>query len=484
MKQTKIIATVGPASDKVETLLAMVEQGVDVFRLNMSHGSHAYHKQIIENIKLIRQSFQGAKPAILVDLQGPKIRIGTFLNDETIQLEEGQAFELSLLHPLDEGTQTCVGIDEPSLVQDVKIGQELLLADGRIVLKATEKHPDRLITEVVIGGMLSGKKGINLKGGGLSAQAFTEKDYHDLSFAIEHDVDFIALSFVRSLEDILQIKSIISQNDATMSVIAKIERVEAIENIEKIAEVSDGLMIARGDLALEVGLAKVPGLQKRIIQVSKKYDCFSIVATQMMESMVHAQTPTRAEVSDVANAIEDQVDAVMLSEETAVGDHPLKVIAHMHAICCEELLLNEKAYMLVNNLECDATRVITLNGCYIAKDLMAAALVLFTEKGRTAFFSSRSGLRIPIFGLSQQIKTCLKMNILRGVAPILVDFSKHDLQSLNQLAVEVLLANEKVTNPDTVVIIKGDLVGVSGHTNAIEVWTVADLLMHHQKNYA
>lgn len=479
MRFAKIIATIGPACEDLDIMRQMVEQGVDVFRLNLSHGSHEIHAKSIERIKQLQSENNYVKPSILVDLQGPKIRIGNFVDGEVL-LTQGGKFDLSLDHDVNQGTENIVGIEESLIVSDVNIGQKLLLDDGNIMLRATSKTERVLSTEVLVGGILSGKKGINLKGGGLSTTAFTPKDQEDLAFALEHDIDFVALSFVEKGEDIIRLKTFIQSQNCSPSIIAKIERAEAIKRINEIAEVSDGLMIARGDLALEVGLAKVPNLQKNIVKVAKKYDCFSIVATQMMESMIHAFTPTRAEVSDVANANIDEADALMLSAETSVGKHPVQVIKQMAEICKQDMLMRGEHEIFKHNIkECDTTRVLTLNGCQISADLLAKALVVYTEKGRTALFASRQKIHIPIYALSQNKSTCLKMNLFRGVSPVMVCFSNHDVASLDVLAVKTLIDQNNVQPPDTVVILKGDLVGVSGHTNSIEVWTVSDLLKFH-----
>lgn len=479
MRFAKIIATLGPACETIDVMREMVVAGVDVFRLNLSHGSHDIHAKNIQMIKQLQKEFNFAKPSILIDLQGPKIRIGSF-KDGFVNLEKGQSFKLSLDHPIDEGTSDIVGIDEPLVISGVKVGQKLLLDDGNIMLEVTSKAEHVLTTEVLIGGNLSGKKGINLKGGGLSTTAFTTKDQEDLTFALQYDIDFVALSFVEKEDDIIHLKTFIQEHDQTISVIAKIERAEAIKRINEIAEVSDGLMIARGDLALEIGLAKVPNFQKKIIKVAKQYDCFSIVATQMMESMIHAYSPTRAEVSDVANANIDQADALMLSAETSVGKYPVEVIKQMVDICRQDMLVKGEHEIFKHKIkECDTTRVLALNGCQIAADLLAKAMVVYTEKGRTALFASRQSIHIPIYALSQNISTCLKLNLFRGVFPVLVDFINNDAASLDLLAVKTLKKQNCVEEPDTVVILKGDLVGVSGHTNSIEVWTVSDLLGCH-----
>lgn len=480
MRFAKIIATIGPACNDIDTMRQMVEQGVDVFRLNFSHSTYDIHKRTIELIKQIQEENNFVKPSILIDLQGPKIRIGSFTDGEVV-LEQGKCFDLSLEHPIDGGTADVVGVLEALVVRDVKIGQKLLLDDGNIMLQAIRKTDHVLTTEILIGGVLSGKKGINLKGGGLSTKAFTPKDREDLSFALQYNIDFVALSFVENEEDIIQLKDFIKSKDCNPSIIAKIERAEAISKINEIAEVSDGLMIARGDLALEVGLAKVPNLQKKIIKVAKQFDCFSIVATQMMESMINAFSPTRAEVSDVANANIDEADALMLSAETSIGKYPVEVVRQMAEICKQDKLsIGEHEIFNHRVKECDTTRVLSLNACQIAADLFAKALVVFTEKGRTALFSSRQKIHIPIYALSQNKSTCLKMNLFRGVFPVVVSFSNYDVGSLDVLAVKTLMQQNHITQPDTVVILKGDLVGVSGHTNSIEVWTVGDLLKCHR----
>ena len=481
MRYTKIIATVGPSCQNIQVMRDMVEAGVDVFRLNFSHGTHEEHAQSIEMIRNVQAENAGIKPAILIDLQGPKVRIGEFEGEGYATLSVGSDFELSLDQSLKQGNDQIVGIIVPLIVDDATVGKRLLLDDGNIILEVIEKRSRSLKTKVIAGGKLHSKKGINFQGGGLTAESFTSKDQEDLSFALSFDIDFVAMSFVKTSEDIIKLKSFIQDHNSSASIIAKIERAEAVERIDAIAEVSDGLMIARGDLALEVGLAKVPYLQKKIIKTAKRFDCFSIVATQMMESMIGAMMPTRAEVSDIVNATIDQADALMLSAETAMGEYPVEVIKQMANIsCADQKFSKEHEILHQTQADCDATRILALNGCQVAVDLLAKAMVVYTEKGRTALFASMQKMHLPIYALSQQKKTCLRLNILHGIIPVCVDFSGHQVSSLNRLAVETLTKQMHISDPDTVVILKGDLVGVSGHTNSLEVWTVADLLKVHE----
>jgi pyruvate kinase len=331
MRRTKIVTTLGPATDRPGELEKLLLAGANVVRLNFSHGTHEEHKQRIEDVRRIAKK-HNLIIGVLGDLQGPKIRISSFKNGQ-ITLQAGDTFVLDAEADPKSGTQEFVGIDYKELPQDVRSGDILLLNDGAVEFTVTKVEGSKIYCAVDVGGVLSNHKGINRKGGGLSATALTEKDKRDLAFVISMNVDYIAVSFPRDKRDMLESKALIAQHGGSAGVIAKIERVEAVHNIDEIIEVSDGIMVARGDLAVEIGDAEVPLVQKEIIEKSRRANKPVITATQMMESMIHEMVPTRAEVSDVANAVFDQTDAVMLSAESASGDHPHVVVRAMARAC-------------------------------------------------------------------------------------------------------------------------------------------------------
>ncbi len=333
MRRTKIVATLGPASDNAEVLSQMIEKGVDVVRINFSHGEAGEQEERINRVREIANQV-GKEVAILADLQGPKIRIAKFKNRQ-ILLVKGQEFVLDASLPSHAGDEKSVGIDYKELPNDVCTGDTLLLDDGRLVLQVERVSPPQIFTRVEVGGLLSNNKGINRRGGGLSAKALTPKDEQDIQTACKLNVDYIAVSFPRTADDIKEARELINAAGGNCGIIAKIERQEAVNAIDDIILASDGVMVARGDLAVEIGDAQVPGVQKHIIHRSRTLDRPVITATQMMESMINNTIPTRAEVSDVANAILDGTDAVMLSAETAVGSYPVEVIETVNRICQE-----------------------------------------------------------------------------------------------------------------------------------------------------
>lgn len=477
MRHTKIIATLGPSSQTRDGICALMDTGVNIFRLNCSHGQHAVLQATIALIREIAISKEMICPGILIDLQGPKIRINSF-KDGGVELTEGQTFSLDFDCPQHAGDAKRVGYTYANLATDVAVGDDLILDDGHIALRVMGIQ-DRLIqTTVLNSGRLSSKKGINLKNGGLTAPSFTEKDKKDLDFAIEQDVDFVALSFVKNAADVYAVREKINASSKAIQLISKIERSDALNYLDEISRISDGLMIARGDLALEIGFAKVPAAQKQIIRAARKNNNFVIVATQMMESMITSNHPTRAEVSDVANAILDDVDALMLSAETAVGNHPALVTRAMHEICLETESYVEHHDQDTPNLSrlSKVSMVVADQAIQVGRALGARAVVIYTEYGSTAKYASRQSSTIPIFGMSRVAKTCQLMQVFRGVRPIQVTYDRLDYEDINTMAVKHLLPILKFKDQDKIVIVKGDLIGVSGHTNSIEVWNARQLL--------
>ena len=334
LRRTKIVATLGPSTSTPERIEALIRAGLDVARLNFSHGSADDHR---ERARLVREiaARQGRYVAIMGDLQGPKIRIARF-TDKLVQLQVGQPFTLSRVHPKEAGTASIVGIDYPELVQDCRVGDELLLDDGRVVLVVDSVEGDEVRTTVTVGGPLSNNKGINRRGGGLSAPSLTDKDRVDIKLAAEMELDYVAVSFPRYGSDIDEARTLLHAAGSDAWIIAKIERAEAVaddEALDALIRASDGVMVARGDLGVEVGDAELVGIQKRIIQHARTLNKVVITATQMMESMISSPMPTRAEVSDVANAVLDYTDAVMLSAESASGQYPVETVQAMARVC-------------------------------------------------------------------------------------------------------------------------------------------------------
>ncbi|MCL4157692.1 UNVERIFIED_CONTAM: hypothetical protein GTU68_048786, partial [Idotea baltica] len=330
-RRTKIIITLGPATDSEQVMSKLIDAGIDLVRLNFSHGTMEEHKRRVEMVRRISEE-KNYHVGILGDLQGAKLRVGRFVNNKII-LKVGDKFNLDAELDLESGTQDVIGFTYKGLINDVSVGDTLLLDDGRIALEINAMDGKVIKTTVLAGGELSSNKGMNRKGGGLSAACITEKDIKDIAYVNELDLDYIAASFIKSADDIQQVRKLLKQHDSDISIVAKIETIEALENIDDILECTEAIMIARGDLGVEIGDAEVPAVQKMLINKAQKTNCLAITATQMMESMVHSPIPTRAEVSDVANAVLDGTDAVMLSGETAVGEFPIEVVKAMSRIC-------------------------------------------------------------------------------------------------------------------------------------------------------
>jgi pyruvate kinase len=408
---TKIVATLGPASSDLATLTRLVEAGVDVVRLNFSHGKADDHRARVETLAQAAAKV-GRTVGVMADLQGPKIRVGKFAGSKVL-LKAGQKFFFDIECQM--GDADHVGLDYPELVNDVEAGAVLLLDDGRIVMDVKSVNRTQIHCTVRHGGELSNNKGINRQGGGLSAPALTPKDMEDIKIAASLNVDYVAVSFPKSGADMRQARELLRAAGSNALLIAKIERVEAIPALEEILEASDGAMVARGDLAVEVGDAAVPAMQKRIIRVSREMNKLVITATQMMESMIHSPVPTRAEVSDVANAVLDGTDAVMLSAETASGEYPVETVEAMSRICIEaeksaEVKLDQEFLTRV------FTRIdqsIAMAALFSAFHLKVKAIATLTQSGSTSLWMSRLNSGVPIYALTPK---CARATSCRCIA--------------------------------------------------------------------
>lgn len=474
-RRTKIVATLGPATDDPKALDDLIQAGVDVCRINFSHGTAEEHKSRVETVRN-RARASGRQVGIIADLQGPKIRIGSF-KDGKIELHEGSMFVLDADMDITAGDETAVGLVYKDLPNDVSRGDTLLLDDGAIVLWVDDVEGTRISCRVVVGGELSDKKGINKQGGGLSAAALTEKDIEDIKTAAELEADYLALSFPRSAADVNQARDLLRKAGGHGGIIAKIERAEALQNIEEIVEAADVIMIARGDLGVEIGDPELPGVQKNLVHQARIMNRIVITATQMMQSMIENHAPTRAEVMDVANAVLDGTDAVMLSAETSVGKHPAKVVAAMSKICVGAEKQRE-AMVSTHRMDTMFERVdeaIAMATMYTANHLGVAAIIALTESGSTPLWMSRISSGIPIFAMTSRVETRRKVTLYRGVYPVSFapDYSDHAI--VNKEAVDDLVRRGAVRDGDLVIITKGDLAGKIGGTNAMKIVKVGDL---------
>lgn len=476
LRRTKIVATIGPATDSYDGILGLIQAGVDVFRLNFSHGSEDEHQTRLLNIRRAAKE-TGCDVAVLGDLQGPKIRTERFA-EGSVQLAEGARFILDATLDKHAGNQERVGITYKILPREVFPGDVLVLDDGRIVLKVVEVRGEEIHTEVTTGGVLSNNKGINRQGGGLSAAALTDKDRADIKLAAKLGVDYLAVSFPRDENDILEAKRLLREAGGDAGMVAKIERAEALDAIERILAVSDAIMIARGDLGVEIGDAKLPDVQKSLIRQARQSNKVCITATQMMETMIKNPIPTRAEVFDVANAVLDGTDAVMLSGETAVGLYPTKVVRAMSEICIE----SEKTRSVRRSdhrLNTEFTHVdeaIAMAAMYLANHFGVKAIAAMTESGATPLWMSRISSGIPIYAMTQHEQTRRKVKLYRGVYPVHYPTSSFDSHAkANKAAVDILERHGIVESGDYVAITKGDLMGIGGHTNALKVVKVGDM---------
>jgi pyruvate kinase len=474
-RATKIVATLGPASSDPQVLENLLRAGVDVVRLNFSHGKAQDH---IDRATLVRETAArvGKPVALMADLQGPKIRVGKFV-DGKVMLVAGQPFVLDAQRT-EPGDLSAVGLDYKELPRDVKPGDKLLLNDGLIVLVVDAVRGEQVHTVVKIGGELSNNKGINKAGGGLTAPALTAKDMDDIKTAMAFQCEYLAVSFPKSATDMEMARQLANVAGEAYrhkpAMIAKIERSEAIPQLENILKASDGIMVARGDLAVEVGNAAVPALQKRMIRMAREMDKVVITATQMMESMILAPVPTRAEVSDVANAVLDGTDAVMLSAETAAGKYPVETVEQMHLIAleaerAEDVQLDSD---FVNKQFGRIDQSIAMGALFTAHHLGCKAIIALTESGSTALWMSRHNIKVPIYALTTKTQSERKMALYRNVRPILMpSFSDRD-QALQ--AAEKLLCERGVLMPgDTYAITCGEPMGYPGGTNMLKVCRVA-----------
>ncbi len=478
MRRTKIIATLGPATDHSGVLEKLFDAGVDVFRLNYSHQTHAEHEHRMKEIRKLSLKKSHAV-SVIADLQGPKIRIERFKEGKVI-LREGAAFKIDTQLDANAGDINQVGVTYKDLPKDVKPDNLLMIDDGRIVLHVKSVGKYVINCEVVTGGELSNNKGINLQGGGLSASALTEKDEADLKHAASIKVDYIAVSFPSDADDINLARKMMKICKCEAQIIAKIERAEALNHIEEIIEASDVIMIARGDLGVEIGDAALPPVQKSLIKMARDMDRAVITATQMMESMILNKIPTRAEVFDVANAVIDGTDAVMLSGETSIGNYPDKAVEAMSRICEEaekQRSVRVSDHRLNQRFE-SIGEAISMSVMYAANHIGAKAICALTETGGTCLWMSRISSGIPIYAFTRHTSTRRRVALYRGVYPVKFDITHTDPLEANKEMIDIMVKFGVVENGDFVIITKGDLRGKRGGTNNMKIIKVGEALEH------
>lgn len=474
-RRTKIVATLGPATDDPAVLHRLIGAGADVVRLNFSHGHAEDHAK---RARMVREASQalGCDVGILGDLQGPKIRIESFANGP-VELAEGNEFVLDTAMGSNAGDEHGVGCAYEELSQDLNAGDILLLNDGAIALKVDAIRGSRVQTTVQVGGTLSNRKGINKQGGGLSAAALTDKDREDLRQAVAIGVDFLAVSFPRSAADMLEARKLLKAAGGHAALVAKIERAEALPRLQEIIDASDAVMVARGDLGVEIGDAELPSWQKRIIAAARESNRMVITATQMMESMISSPIPTRAEVMDVANAVLDGTDAVMLSAETAAGRYPVKTVEAMARVCIgAESQSKSTSLRDLNNLESHFSRIdeaIGMATAWTAAHMRAKAIIALTESGATALMMSRSTEHVPIYALTPHQGTRRRMALCRGVYPYLFEPGDLNTSHPSEKAVRDLVERGILKSGDRVLITKGEFNGPGG-TNTMKILCVGD----------
>jgi pyruvate kinase len=474
LRRTKIVATLGPASNDPKVLEQMIRAGVDLVRMNFSHGSAQDHMQRAETVRAVAKAC-GRTVGILADLQGPKIRVGKFENDKII-LNKDDIFILdATLDGL--GNQQRVGLDYKELPNDVSVGTVLLLNDGMLEFNVAEVKGAQVICRVVRGGVLSNNKGINRKGGGLTAPALTDKDKADIKTAALIKADYLAVSFPRTGDDMRLARDLMHAAGGKSLLMAKIERAEAIPALADIIDASDAIMVARGDLSVEVGDAAVPGLQKRMIKMARAKNRLVITATQMMESMITNPIPTRAEVSDVANAVLDGTDAVMLSAETAVGDYPVETIEAVARICLKAEHETSDYANEQRSTEHKFTRIdqsIAMSALFAASRLKVKAIVALTQSGSTPLWMSRMNAGVPIFAMTPLSETLSKVTLFSGVHPIAFKSDSLDHSHALRDAEDELVRLKLVAKGDLMVMTIGEAIGQSGHTNTMKIVKVGD----------
>ena len=479
MRRTKIVATLGPASDHRGVLKNLLIAGADVCRLNFSHGSPDDHRRRAKEVRAIANEI-GRTVGILADLQGPKIRIARFRKG-SVSLQLGAEFILDAELDPHNGDETRVGLDYRGLPNDCVTGDTLFLDDGRVVLNILKVNGSQVVTKVITGGVLSNNKGINKQGGGLSAGALTDKDYQDMLVAAEIEADFVAISFPRDAGEMHHARLALKERGSTADLVAKIERAEVVAsdaNLDAMISASDAVMVARGDLGVEIGDDRLIGIQKKIIARARALDCPVITATQMMESMMSSSMPTRADVFDVANAVLDGTDAVMLSAETAMGDYPVETVVAMSKIA-EGAEDTDQAKALGARVEAQYVRrdeAIALGAMYIADHLKnLAAIVCITESGSTPLWMSRSGARLPIVALSNKSRTLARMTLFRGVIPLAFDPPKDQPMSHIEYAVVDQVAETLALPCDSQILLtRGDRLNNPGGTSILKIISIEE----------
>ncbi len=465
MKKTKIIATLGPSADDPKIMKKLIEAGTDVFRLNFSHGPHPEQLARIQNLRRLEKEL-GQPISMLQDLQGPKIRVG-IIPGEQMELAAGAEVILTI----DEPGKGEIPVQYKDIVKDVKAGDKILLDDGLLELKAVSKNHSKIKCKVVTGGLLLSKKGINLPNSNVSQPALTEKDRQDLAFGLAHDVDYVALSFVKSADDILELKNLIKKAGKKTRVIAKVERHEALKNIDEIIRFSDAVMVARGDLGIEVSLASVPLLQKDIVRKCNSYGKPVIVATQMLDSMIRNPASTRAETSDIANAILDGADAVMLSGETSIGKYPVNAVRAMRKIAMTvEKWSSDAGHIIgettIKNIE-STSEAIGKSACKLASQLGASVIINATAVGRTTRNVSRFRPHCPIISVTHTLKTARELNLVWGVYPYVLNYKT--VRDMSRKSTEIARSLKLVKKGSKIIIVSGEKVGVEGGTNMLKV---------------
>ncbi|CBL45086.1 Pyruvate kinase II [gamma proteobacterium HdN1] len=478
MRRTKIVATLGPATDKPGTLEAILVAGVNVVRLNFSHGKATDHVRRAEAVREISAK-RGLNVAVLADLQGPKIRVGRF-KEGAVELVDGRPFILDAEQDKQSGDEHSVGIDYEKLPEDCRVGDILLLDDGRIELTVDRIEGARIFTTVRLGGTLSNNKGINRQGGGLSAPCLTDKDKEDIKTVAQIHADFVAVSFPKTPEDLHQARALLKELNSSANIIAKLERAETVSNqetLDAMIKASDGVMVARGDLGVEIGDAALIGVQKMIIKRARQLNRVVIVATQMMESMIHSPVPTRAEVFDVANAVLDATDAVMLSAETASGSNPIDVIQAMSRVClgAENLPITRTSRHRMDETFFHTDEAVAMATMYTANHFpQVKAIVCLTESGNTPLLMSRIRSGLPIYALSRNVATQRRTALYRGVEAHYFDYFMLAADDIKRKAIQLLKSKGCLHDGDVIIMTKGSVMGLHGGTNALLILKVGD----------
>ncbi len=466
MRRTKIVVTIGPSSREPEVIKHLINTGVNVFRLNFSHGDQEYHRENIERIRKVSKEIN--KPvAILQDLSGPKIRIGEV--KEPFILHQGEFLEIYKSPIICKKVKDVgkVYISTPEVLDDLKEGDLIFIADGIIKVKLIKKETEKIITQVIQGGLVSSKKGVNFPGTHLSISALTEKDKKDLEFGLKMGVDLIALSFVNRAKDVIDCKELVKKQEKRIPIFAKIETQKGVENFEEILEVVDGIMVARGDLGVEIPIEKVPVIQKELVKKCREKGKPVIIATQMLTSMINSTMPTRADVSDIANAVLDGADALMLSDETAVGKYPVEAVKMMHKIIKEA----EKIYPFGPD-ECEHVSpdfAIAYSGCILAEEIGAKCIVVFTKTGSSAIRVSKFRPKAKIFANVHDEEVLRRLSLVWGVYPYTVLFESHNQEKMVREFIKKAVKENIISEEDTLVLTMGYPVAKEGSTNLIRV---------------